>query len=97
LNPFHDKGHVKETLILKPIQVLGCSQKDSKASRRKGFTQGGEHKLKPLSFIPLFLFKRVTTAPYWCDKGFTVLQALLSRQRVVDPQARPGLEAYYEG
>jgi hypothetical protein len=59
LNPFRDKGHVKETLILEPLP----GRETTKLQRRKGFTQGGERKLKPLSFTPLFLFERVAIAP----------------------------------
>jgi hypothetical protein len=53
------KSHVKETSILKPIRVRSdVARKTTMLQRRKGSTKAGEHKLKPLSFDPLFLFKR---------------------------------------
>jgi hypothetical protein len=63
-SPFHDKGHVKETLNLKPIQVTDVARKITKLQRRKESTQVDERKLKPSSFIPLFPFEWATTNPF---------------------------------
>ena len=87
-NPFRGKGHVKETSILK----ARSGERDDDASTEKGIHSSGRAQTQARSFTPLFLSERVTTSPWILTEPISWQR--LPRQRVIDPQARPGQEIY---
>src|SRR6266576_5245495 len=78
-----------------PSATLRCSKRDNKASRRKGSTQVGKHNLKPpLSQPHPFPVQASDNNPFPQQR---LHFSTSSRQRVIDPQARPGQNVYQEG
>lgn len=96
LNPFRGKGATsKKHQSSSPSGSLRCSKRDNKASRRKGSTQVGKHKLKPpLSQPHPFPVQVSDNNPFPQQR---LHFSTSSRQRVIDPQARPGQNVYQEG